>query len=268
MPYRGIHSLRSEHDTVDLTDDNRHELDKCKSSVKHFFTNYYLPATPELFGRQCSIYAQQESELDMMCSPDDRFVLSDWRNCAGYASIMAAFLMWKAMFTDNPVTCVIGCVDNDGGKYWFDNYIREQYKNFPKWLQVPVLRWRNDGIRLANGSRIFTRLMHAHNFRCIWADYVFLNDFGNLPPRRAEDFLIAVIPVVCSSTRSHIYFSSCGPTRKSPVAKKLWEGDNNFRKTTHYWFDEPGLTDEWRDSKLKVLGKDLFTMEHGPVERP
>ena len=265
MCYRGFYNLRSVKDNIELTEQNRAELDRCRDDIFYFIRNYvYINSR---FGcNLMQLTPQQEQELKKMLDPSDQRVLTDWYRQSGYSTLMAAFFLHKALF-NNDKYYYIGCYKKAIAREKI-SVIREMYLKLPMWMQVPVTGWTKQYIKLNNGSRIVGIHLTYQNTHGYCPNYMLFEEFGFINPKRAENILASMIPTLASAKSTHIYFTNCNVTGTSPAAKILWKSTKDWRKSTYHWYNNPELTDSWRDEKVKTLGKDLFTLYYGPVDRP
>lgn len=265
MCYRGIYNLRSVKDNVELTEQNRAELERCRDDIFYFIRNYVYINTIKGY-ELMQLTPQQENELNKMVEPSDQRVLSDWYRQSGYSTLLAAYFLHKALF-NNDKCLYIGCPKKAIARERIC-FIREMYLKLPMWMQVPVTRWCKQYIVLNNKSRIVGIHLTYQNTHGYCPDYMLFEDFGYISPKRSENILASMLPILGSSKKAHIYFDHCNVTGTSPAAKILWKSAKDWRKSTYHWYDNPELTDTWRNQKVEILGKELFTLYYGPIEHP
>ena len=151
MAYRGYHNLRSAKEEIELTEFQQYELDKCKASAEYFIRNYCYIDTKDN-GKQLFDLRPRQAQL-LQELDNNRFIKGDWYRQSGFTTTCLAYLMWKMIFTDNPLLILYMHDTNDECKGGFTKF-REMYINLPYWMQPGVRAWSNTNVELRNRSRI------------------------------------------------------------------------------------------------------------------
>ena len=201
MAYRGYHNLRSAKEDIELSEWEQLEFDKCKDSAEYFIRNYCYINTKDngkqLFGLRPR-QAQLLQELD-----NNRFIKGDWYSQSGFTTTCLAYLMWKMIFTDNPLLILYMNDTNDECKGEFTKF-REMYINLPYWIQPGVRAWSNTNLELRNRSRIMAMPVTDSNGRGLSPNYIMFDDFGFLTDRCALHCVQSIIPTIMSTKTAHI----------------------------------------------------------------
>ena len=201
MAYRRYHNLRSAKEDIELSEWEKLEIDKCKDSAEYFIRNYCYINTKDN-GKQLFDLRPRQAQL-LQELDNNRFIKGDWYRQSGFTTTCLAYLMWKMIFTDNPLLILYMNVTNDECKGEFTKF-REMYINLPYWMQPGVRAWSKTNVELRNRSRIMAMPVTDSNGRGLFPNYIMFDDFGFLTDRCALHCVQSIIPTLMSTQSVHI----------------------------------------------------------------
>ena len=256
MAYRGYHNLRSAKEDIELSKWEQLEFDKCKDSAEYFIRNYCYINTKDN-GKQLFDLRPRQAQL-LQELDNNRFIKGDWYRQSGFTTTCLAYLMWKMIFTDNPLLILYMNDTNDHCKGEFSKF-REIYINLPYWMQPGVRAWSNTNVELRNRSRIMAMPVTGSNGRGLSPNYI-IDDFGFLTDRCALHCVQSIIPTIMSTKTAHIITGHAHKFGNQTAFNLMYWKNNEkyFFVSENTWDTDTQHDEEWAKAERAKLGDTAF----------
>lgn len=257
MAYRGYHNLRSAKEDIELSKWEQLEFDKCKDSAEYFIRNYCYINTKDN-GKQLFDLRPRQAQL-LQELDNNRFIKGDWYRQSGFTTTCLAYLMWKMIFTDNPLLILYMNDTNDHCKGEFSKF-REIYINLPYWMQPGVRAWSNTNVELRNRSRIMAMPVTDSNGRGLSPNYIMFDDFGFLTDRCALHCVQSIIPTIMSTKTAHIITGHAHKFGNQTAFNLMYWKNNEkyFFVSENTWDTDTQHDEEWAKAERAKLGDATF----------
>lgn len=257
MAYRGYHNLRSAKEDIELSKWEQLEFDKCKDSAEYFIRNYCYINTKDN-GKQLFDLRPRQAQL-LQELDNNRFIKGDWYRQSGFTTTCLAYLMWKMIFTDNPLLILYMNDTNDHCKGEFSKF-REIYINLPYWMQPGVRAWSNTNVELRNRSRIMAMPVTGSNGRGLSPNYIMFDDFGFLTDRCALHCVQSIIPTIMSTKTAHIITGHAHKFGNQTAFNLMYWKNNEkyFFVSENTWDTDTQHDEEWAKAERAKLGDTAF----------
>jgi hypothetical protein len=192
----------------------------------------------------------------------DRFVICKMPRQVGKTTTVAAYLMWKILFTENYNIAILANKDRQAREIL--SRVQLMFEHLPKWLQMGVVEWNKGNIELENGSKILASATSSSAIRGGSFNLVYLDEFAFVPTNIQDEFFASVYPTISSGQSSKILITST-PNGMN-MFYKIWvdseEGRNTYGRVDVHWSQIPGRDDKWKAETIANTSEDQFRVEY------
>lgn len=210
------------------------EFDKCRKDPVYFISNYIKVVHP-IFGLvKFDLYPFQKQLINEFKS--NRFnILRKFRQ-AGCTTLVAAFSLWKCMFTEH-YKVVILSKDDDASMEVLSR-MKTAYDELPEWLKPRVVKDSAHAMRFVNGSEIKSKSSSKQSGRSAAASLLILDEAAFI--ENIDTIWTAAFPII-STGGSVIALSTVNGVgnwfHKQYVGAR--RGENSFHAIDINWKDHP-----------------------------
>lgn len=260
--------MKGANENIKLTPFEKAEYKKCKKSLAYFIENYVYINTKDHGLDLFKLTPHQKKEVSRIAFQEtvygSHIAFHSWYRQAGYSSIVMAYVLWKMIFTPNTTTLLPKARKWNDGIY--NMYLfRQMYLELPYWLKPGVTRWSKTAISFENRSHITLRSLNksCDQARGFTVNILVLDWFDGAPSTVARGILNNIVKAMQTTARGRIFVSGVGPGKT--VAGQFWESSKNTTDSwfsTYSWEENPKLSKEWADEKIRCLGEDGFRREY------
>jgi len=264
--------VKPAHSKTSYTPEQKIQIYKCMSNPLYFMEKYMWIQHPVKGRIPFEAYEYQK-----------RLVEAYWKNTSviallprqsGKTTTAAGFLLWYAMFNDD-VTILIAA-----NKFRAATEIMERikfaYEELPNWLRAGVQTYNVQDIKFDNGSRIKATTTTPDSGRGMSISLLYLDEFGFVKPRIAEEFWTAMSPTLATGGKciitstpnsdedkfAEIWFGASKTTDEYGNELSDGVGINGFRAVTAHYSEVPGRDEEWAKKERHKIGSDKFDREY------
>lgn len=185
----------------------------------------------------------------------------------------AAFLLWKAMFSEDTTVLIVGNTYNAALEIM--HRVTFMYENCPDHIKAGVKALNKGSIEFDNGSRLVSRATTPSAGRGLSITLLYCDEFAFLAPNLSRDFFAAIQPTL--STGGSCIISST-PKSDTDQFSDIWRGaidttdeygnpnptgvgKNGFFAIEVPWWEHPDRDEEWAKPFRQSLGEARFRQE-------
>lgn len=191
----------------------------------------------------------------------NRFTICKMPRQVGKTVCVAAYFLWKALFSEDFNTAILANKDSNAKEILAR--IQLMYEHIPMWLQQGVLEWNKKSIKLENGSRIMAAATSSSAVRGGSFNMVYLDEFAFIQPSIQEEFFASVYPTISSGNTSKIIITST--PKGLNMFYKIWvdseEGRNTYARVDVHWSMIPGRDEAWKEETIRNTSEEQFREE-------
>ncbi len=254
--YKGNVKLRRAGVPLDFTAEQALEYIKCMESFEYFCTNYLKIVTLD-HGLQPFIPRPYQMRL-AEAAIHNRFILGKLSRQSGKTAIVAAILLWYALFNEDYTIAVLAHKQEQAIEIL--DRIKGYYENMPFWLQQGVIEWNKKSITIENRSKIFAAATTATAIAGRSISIAYADEFDLIDLNMQEAFYVAAFPTISSGQTTKFIITTT--PRGLKFFYKLWtdseQGNNDYVRVTIDYWEVPGRTAEWREKEIKRMGSELM----------
>lgn len=258
--YLGNPRLKRSNVKVEYTQEQVLEFVKCSQDIVHFVRTYCKIVNVDKGLVNFDLWKFQEEMVLKFDS--NRFVICKMPRQVGKTTTVAAYLLWKVLFTSDYNVAILANKDRQAREIL--SRIQLMFEHLPKWLQMGVSEWNKGNIELENGSKILASATSSSAIRGGSFNLVYLDEFAFVPTNIQEEFFASVYPTISSGQTSKVLITST-PNGMN-LFYKLWmdsvEGRNFYERVDVHWSDIPGRDDKWRQETISNTSEDQFRQEY------
>ena len=258
--YLGNPRLKRSNVKVEYTQEQVLEYLKCSQDIIHFVKTYCKIVNVDKGLVNFDLWKFQEEMVVKFDS--NRFVICKMPRQVGKTTTVAAYLLWKVLFTPDYNVAILANKDRQAREIL--SRIQLMFEHLPKWLQMGVSEWNKGNIELENGSKILASATSSSAIRGGSFNLVYLDEFAFVPTNIQEEFFASVYPTISSGQTSKVLITST-PNGMN-LFYKLWmdsvEGRNFYERVDVHWSDIPGRDDKWRQETISNTSEDQFRQEY------
>lgn len=258
--YLGNPRLKRSNVKVEYTQEQILEFVKCSQDIVHFVRTYCKIVNVDKGLVNFDLWKFQEKMVLKFDS--NRFVICKMPRQVGKTTTVAAYLLWKVLFTSDYNVAILANKDRQAREIL--SRIQLMFEHLPKWLQMGVSEWNKGNIELENGSKILASATSSSAIRGGSFNLVYLDEFAFVPTNIQEEFFASVYPTISSGQTSKVLITST-PNGMN-LFYKLWmdsvEGRNFYERVDVHWSDIPGRDDKWRQETISNTSEDQFRQEY------
>lgn len=261
----GNTNLPSANSAFDYTPEMVAEIEKCKTNIIHFASNYFYIIDPDSeVGKVCiNLYDFQERILNGIFNHRFSCLLSPRQ--ASKTTLMTIAALHEACF--NPYKTIIIVANKEATALEIFRRVRLAYEEIPNWLKPGVEEYGKTGCSFDNGSRISISTTTGSAIRGTSLNMLICDEIGFLDEHVIDEFWKSVYPTISRSKKSKIIVAST-PNGTGNLFHKLYteavKGENGFNPLKIEWDEIPGRDEEWKQKQIKALGSfESFQQEFG-----
>ena len=258
--YLGNPRLKRSNVKVEYTQEQVLEYLKCSQDIIHFVKTYCKIVNVDKGLVNFDLWKFQEEMVVKFDS--NRFVICKMPRQVGKTTTVAAYLLWKVLFTPDYNVAILANKDRQAREIL--SRIQLMFEHLPKWLQMGVSEWNKGNIELENGSKILASATSSSAIRGGSFNLVYLDEFAFVPTNIQEEFFASVYPTISSGQTSKVLITST-PNGMN-LFYKLWmdsvEGRNFYERVDVHWSHIPGRDDKWRQETISNTSEDQFRQEY------
>ena len=262
--YLGNPRLKRANVKVEYTAEQLEEYIKCSEDPIYFIKTYCKIVNVDHGLMNFKLWDFQE---EMILKFDaERFVICKMPRQVGKTTTVAAYLMWKILFTENYSVAILANKDRQSREIL--SRVQLMFEHLPKWLQMGVVEWNKGNIELENGSKILASATSSSAIRGGSFNLVYLDEFAFVPTNIQEEFFASVYPTISSGQSTKILITST--PKGMNMFYKIWvdseEGRNTYGRVDVHWSQIPGRDAKWRDETIANTSEEQFRQEYECVD--
>ena len=247
---------------VEYTPEQVRELMLCHSDIFHFL-KYVVIVHPDR-GRVPFEPWDYQKELFQLIN-DNRFIIALVARQQGKSIMVAAYLLWYAIFNDDKLLGVVS--NNEEGAIEILDRIKVMYEELPDWLKPGQSEYNKKTISFENGTKIRARATSKDSFRGKTLNICFADEFAFVDPQwKAEEFYTSNWPTISASKVSKFIIVST-PKGVGNIFHRMYteaeKGLNTFKHFKADWSAHPDRDEEWAEQEIKNFGQRKFNQEFG-----
>lgn len=257
--YLGNPRLKRVNVKVEFTPEQIQEYVKCSEDPIYFILQYCKIVNVD---EGLINFPLWEFQKEMVLSfEENRFVICKMPRQVGKTTTVAAYLLWKVLFTSTYSIAILANKDRQALEIL--SRVQLMFEHLPRWLQMGVTEWNKGNIELENGSKILASATSSSAVRGGSFNLVYLDEFAFVPANIQEQFFASVYPTISSGTSSKVLITST-PNGLN-LFYKIWvdseEGRNTYARVDVHWSQVPGRSQEWAEEQIKNTSEEQFRQE-------
>lgn len=204
---------------------------------------------------------QYLDDLDLFGPKNRNIIWMASRQCAKTTTI-AAFISWMLIFNIDKNILVVA--NKEKTAIEIVDKITNIFKGLPFFLKPGCINFGKTGLKLENGSQIFSSATTNSASIGFTIHLVLLDEFAHIPDNIVNNFWRSVYPTLSSSKISQCIITST-PNGTTNKFYDIWTGANENKNSfipirTDYW-QVPGHDDKWAEFTKKDFGEEEFAQE-------
>lgn len=247
---------------IAYTPEQIQELIKCQNDL-FYFLKYVKIIHPDR-GRVTFEPWDYQRELFELIN-NNRFVIALVARQQGKSVMVAAYLLWYAIFHDDKTLGVVS--NNEEGAIDILDRIKVMYEELPDWLKPGQAEYNKKTIMFENGTKIRARATSKDSFRGRTLNICFADEFAFVDPQwKADEFFTSNWPTISASQESKFIIVST-PKGIGNIFHRIYsEAENGLNTFKHFradWSAHPDRDQKWADEQKANLGTRRFNQEFG-----
>jgi hypothetical protein len=258
--FSGNEHLRKTSEKWSYTPEEQIEIGKCMADHEYFMRNYVHILN--LDSESLVLFEPRIYQLDLAKKMlEDRYTIAKWARQSGKTTIVAASLLWMALFNKNYRILIVAHM-HDKAKEILEA-VKQMYELLPPFLQHGIKSWGKKAIKMGNGAYISTAGTSGSSGRGGTYHWLYLDEFAHVPSHIAEDFFKSVVPTISSGKTTKITITSTpkGLNFFHTMWMRSVEGQNEYLRSEINWWDVPGRDEAWKKKIIDAYGEDYFRQE-------
>lgn len=245
-----------------FTPEHLEEYERCRdreTGMAYFIDKYVKVETPDGELVKFAPYSYQQDFIDK--ASKHRFVIAKLARQAGKTTVVAAVLLWYAMFnrrfkiaiTANKLTQSIEILDR----------IKLMLEWVPIWMQQGIKVWRAQRISFENGSMINASATSMSGVRGQSYAIIYMDEVAHIHPNQQAKFYNSVYPAISAGKKTKLFMTSTpnGLEMFYNIWKASEDGKNDFKRVDSHWSAKPGRDEAWAKAEMERLGPEGFDQE-------
>jgi len=257
--YLGNKNLKSTDVSIEFTKETVTEYLKCSQKPDYFLHNYVQIVSVDEGLIPFKTWKFQKTMVSSF--NDNRFVICKLPRQVGKTTTVAAFILWKILFTEQYSVAILANKMAQAREIL--GRIQLMYEHLPKWMQQGVVEWNKGSIKLENGSEILASATSSSAIRGTSQNLIYLDEFAFVPNNIQHEFFMSVFPTISSGKSTKVLITST-PNGMN-LFYKLWvdseQGINDYERVEINWSDVPGRDDKWREQQIRNTSEEQFRQE-------
>ena len=257
--YLGNPNLKKVNVSVEFTQEQIIEFEKCSKDPLYFIQNYVKIVSLDEGLVPFKMYDFQKEMIGTM--HNNRFTICKLPRQSGKSTTIVSYLLHYAIF--NPNTNVAILANKSSTARDILGRLQLAYENIPKFLQQGVLNWNKGSIELENGSKIVAAATSSSAIRGGSYNIIFLDEFAFVPATIAEQFFSSVFPTISSGKNTKMIIVST--PHGMNMYYKLWTDavnkQNDYVPIEVHWSEVPGRDEKWKENTIRNTSQEQFNQE-------
>ena len=257
--YLGNKNLKSTDVPIEFTKETVQEYLKCSQKPDYFLLNYVRIVSVDEGLIPFKTWKFQKTMVNSF--NDNRFVICKLPRQVGKTTTVAAFILWKILFTEQYSVAILANKMAQAREIL--GRIQLMYEHLPKWMQQGVVEWNKGSIKLENGSEILASATSSSAIRGTSQNLIYLDEFAFVPNNIQHEFFMSVFPTISSGKSTKVLITST-PNGMN-LFYKLWvdseQGINDYERVEINWSDVPGRDEKWREQQIRNTSEEQFRQE-------
>lgn len=251
--------LRRANTPIEYTKEQIAEYVKCSEDCEYFISHYVQIISLDHGLVQFKPYKYQVKILDSVVN--NRFTIVKLPRQAGKTTIMAAILLWYALFNTEFRIGVLAHKEKQAIEIM--NRVKKAFENLPSFLTQGITKWNEGSIKFENGSEILSSGTTKDSMRGESLNILYLDEFAIVESNIQEEFMKSVYPVVTAGTQTKIIITST--PKGLNYFYKMWkdseEGNNSYNRVEIHWSETPGRDEAWKEETIRNTSEEQFRQE-------
>lgn len=257
--YLGNPNLKKANVTVEFTQEQIQEFDRCSKDPLHFIQNYVKIVSLDEGLVPFKMYDFQKEMIGTM--HNNRFTICKLPRQSGKSTTIVSYLLHYAIFNPNSNIAILANKSSTARDIL--GRLQLAYENIPKFLQQGVLNWNKGSIELENGSKIVAAATSSSAIRGGSYNIIFLDEFAFVPATIAEQFFSSVFPTISSGKNTKMIIVST--PHGMNMYYKLWTDavnkQNDYVPIDVHWSEVPGRDEKWKENTIRNTSQEQFNQE-------
>lgn len=256
--YKGQQLVKSSTSNIPLNKDQINEIIKCSKSPIYFIENYLRIVSLDHGIIPFKLYQYQRDIIDLITN--NRWALILLFRQAGKTQVMAAYLLWYALFHKNKDVLVLAN-KLDAAQEIMDR-IRMMFENLPFFMQSGVYVYNKKTLKFKNGSKLFCSATSGSGPRGKAIALCYIDEACFI--EQDMTFYESTYPVITSGKDSKIIMTST-PNGQRGMFYTLWKSaiakNNDYITYKADWTKHPDRDKKWGEETLRNIGPSRFRQE-------
>ena len=191
---------------ITFTQKDLQELMESSKDPVYFINNYVKINNLEEGLTSIKLRENQEEAINQY--HNNRFTVCLSERQKGKTLLGTLYCLYYATFNSCYTVAILSPTKEIS--YKIRDLIHSMYENLPKFLQMGIIKYNKSIIEFENGSSIrFSSASTAMSgLRGCGINLLYLDEFGIIPDKDAEEIVDAVLPMIVSSKNSKLIISS------------------------------------------------------------
>lgn len=255
--YNGNPDIKRAGEVHNFTAEEVQEYVKCSKDIVYFVEKYVKIITLDYGMQLFEPYEYQERMLKAF--EQNRFVINLLPRQTGKTTIVAAYILWYAIFTAEKSVGILA--NKEATAIEILDRIKRMFENLPHFLQPGVKEYNKKNVKLGNESNILAFATGSDAVRGRSFNFVYLDEFAFVD--NADEFFASTYPVISSGKKTKVIITST-PNGMN-LFYKLWMDAkmdrNSFAHIEVKWDEHPERDQEWRTETIRNIGLKRFRQE-------
>lgn len=257
--YLGNPLLKKANVSVEWTEEQIIEFQKCMENPLHFIENYIKIVSLDHGLVPFDMFQFQKEMVDTI--HNNRFTICKLPRQSGKSTTLVSYILHYVVFNANMNVAILANKASTARDIL--SRLQLAYENLPKWLQQGVMSWNKGSLELENGSRVVASSTSSSAVRGGSYNMIFLDEFAFVPNNVAEDFFSSVYPTISSGKSTKVIIVST-PNGMN-LYYKLWTDAENKRNSYNiidvHWSEVPGRDEKWKQETIANTSEEQFKRE-------
>lgn len=264
--------LRAPNITFKMTEWEYNEYLKCYNDPLYYIKNYCKFKVDGGYNL-VKLRDYQEDMIHLLCDeyyceemdtylPKNKNVIVCASRQIGKTTTLCSIISHKLIFNNSYATLLVANAEKTSIE--IVSKLTEIFKNLPYFLKPGCLSFGKTGMKLDNGSQIFSSATTNTASIGFTINFVLLDEFAHVPENIVNNFWRSIYPTLSSSAISQCAIIST-PNGTTNKYYEIWEGSinhtNSFKNMKIEYFRVPGRGQEWADQMRKDFGEEEFAQE-------
>lgn len=258
-------TVRAARVEVEITEEQEDEFIKCKLDAHYFAANYYKITTID---KGFVLFDMHDYQKQLFHDFQDfRFNAVVQARQSGKTTVVAAFLLWYAMFNSDKEIAVLANKEKQAIEIL--DRIRKAYQDLPFFLQQGCEKFGSTLIEFENGSKIYAYATSSDSIRGRSVSLLYVDEVAFI--ENDFEFWESTFPAIASAETSKCILTSTPKGQRGLFYDIVTKADpnhpayNDFHLTQVPWYKVPTYLKDpsWESKQRAKLGDARFDQEFG-----